>query len=148
MNESNQIAVKGTNGVMDGHANAKRFELWAKEVVDFKPYVYQGGLSITRMARESGLKRDVFYTNAVIRDSLLPELISRLESLGALKCRVAQPAHVLTVDRAQSRVSDARHKQIQEENEALKAEIEELRRELSKYQGMTDVLYSCGRLPW
>lgn len=140
--------MKGTNGVMDGLVNAQRFQAWAGEVHDFKPYVHQGVLSVARMARECGLKRDVFYTNTTIRDCLLPELIRTLEDSGILRSRVAQPAQVLILDGNRSPVSNARLKQTQEENAALKAENEELRLELRKFQGMADVLHSTGRLPW
>lgn len=59
-----------SNGVMDGIANTNRFLDWHTEIADFKPYVYQGTFSVSRVARECGLNRDVFYTNPEIRDNL------------------------------------------------------------------------------
>lgn len=139
---------KGTNGVMDGQANAEKFLAWQGEVDDYKPFVHQGTLSVARVARECGLKRDVFYTNPTIRDQLWPALLERLEGEGVLKVRAAQPAQVVVRDQRRSAASDARIKQIQEENEVLKAENRELRRQLEKFKGMAEVLHTTGRLPW
>lgn len=139
---------KGTNGVMDGHANVQKFRAWMATVEDFKPYVYQGALNVSKMAREAGLNRDVFFTNSVIRDELVPNLETDLEREGVLKARAAQPAQVVIRDRSRSPANDARVKQIQEENEALKAENRELRAQLERFKGMAEVLRTSGRLPW
>lgn len=139
---------KGTNGVMDGEANAHSFLDWQKEVKDFKPFVFQGQLSISRVARECGLNRDVFYTNPQIRDVLLPNLLHRLEKDKVLKQRVANPVEVVMREPRRSGIGEARIKQIQEENEALKAENSELRKQLGRFQGMDEVLHTTGRLPW
>ena len=138
----------GTNGILDGQANVAKFLAWQTEVEDYKPFVHQGNLSVSRVARECGLNRDVFYTNPVIRDSLWPELLTRLERDGVLKVRVAQPAQAVIRDHKRSAASDARVKQIQEENEALKAENRELRKQLEQFKGMAEVLHTSGRLPW
>ena len=73
----------GSNGVLDGKANAQCFLAWQKSVKDFKPFIYQGMLNVSRVARECGLNRDVFYTNPEIRDVLLPNLLHRLEDVAA-----------------------------------------------------------------
>lgn len=137
-----------SNGVQDGIANAERFLEWRRDVSDFKPYVHQGTLSISRIARESGLNRDVFYTNPTIRDELLPDLVAELERLGVLLQRVANPVDVMRREPRRSAAADARVKQIQEENESLKAENLELRRRLEKFDGMDEILRTTGRLPW
>lgn len=137
-----------SNGVTDGIANAKQFFDWQSEVTDFKPYVYQGTLSVSRVARECGLYRDVFYTNPEIRDNLWPALIRQLEHEGVLMPRVANPVEIIRRDPQRSAASDARVKQIQEENEALKAENIEFRKRLEKFQAMDEILRTTGRLPW
>lgn len=137
-----------SNGVQDGIANAQRFADWRNEVTDFKPYVHQGTLSVARMARECGLNRDVFYTNPEIRDKLLPALIRKLEHERVLMPRVANPVEVMRREPRRSAASDARGKQVQEENEALKAENMELRKRLEKYEGIDEILRTTGRLPW
>ena len=137
-----------SNGVMDGIANANRFLDWQTEVTDFKPYVYQGTLSVSRVARECGLNRDVFYTNPEIRDNLWPALIRQLENNGVLMLRVANPAELIRRNPRRSAGSEAQVKQIQEENEALKAENKEFRNRLEKFEGMDEILRTSGRLPW
>lgn len=139
---------KGTNGVMEGEANAQSFLAWQKAVNDFKPFIHQGVLSVSRVARESGLNRDVFYTNPQIRDVLWPNLLHRLEKDKVLKQRVANPVEVVKREPSRSGMGEARIKQIQEENEALKAENSELRKQLGRFQGMDEVLHTTGRLPW
>ncbi|MBB5503160.1 DUF6262 family protein [Paraburkholderia sp. MM5384-R2] len=140
---------KGTNGVMDGEANVKKFLAWQDEVEDYKPFIYQGTLNISRIASECGLKRDVFYTNPAIRDTLLPALQRQLESDGILKSRAVQPPEVIPRQPRRSAASDdARIKQIQEENAALKAENRELRAQLEQYTVMAEVLHTSGRVPW
>lgn len=142
------MTEKGTNGVMDGEANAQCFLDWQKSVKDFKPFIHQGMLSVQRVARESGLNRNVFYTNPEIRDVLLPNLLHRLETDGVLKQRVANPVEVVQRQPSRSGIGEARIKQIQEENEALKEEVSELRKQLGRFQGMDEVLHTTGRLPW
>ena len=115
-------AEKGSNGVLDGERNAQKFLDWIANVEDFKPYIHQGMLSVSRVAREVGLNRDVFYTNPEIRDTHWPALNKRLEDEGVLKARVAKPAEIVPRQRHGNPASDARIKQIQEENEAVKAE--------------------------
>jgi hypothetical protein len=138
----------GSNGILDGEANAQSFLAWQKEVKDFKPFVFQGQLSVSRVAREIGLNRDVFYTNPQIRDVLWPNLRHRLEKDGVLKQRVANPVEVVMREPKRSGIGDARIKQIQEENEALKAENSELRKQFGRLQGLNEVLHTTGRLPW
>ena len=142
------MSSTGSNGILDGIANTECFMEWQKNVVDFKPLVHQGVLSVSRVARESGLSRNVFYTNPEIRDVLWPNLLHRLEKDGVLKQRVANPVEVVMREPKRSGIGDARIKQIQEENEALKAEVSELRKQLERFQGMDEILHTTGRLPW
>jgi hypothetical protein len=142
------MSSAGSNGILDGRANAECFLAWQAEVKDFKPFIHQGVLSVSRVARESGLKRDVFYTNPEIRGVLWPNLLHRLEKDGVLKQRVASPVEVVMREPKRSGIGDARIKQIQEENEALKAEVSELRKRLERFQAMDDILHTTGRLPW
>lgn len=142
------MSSKGSNGILDGLANAQSFLTWQTEVEDFKPYVHQGTLNVSRVARESGLKREVFYTNPEIRDKLWPALLHRLEADGVLRQRIANPVEVIARVTKGSAAGDARIKQIQEENEALKAENRELRKQLERFNGIEEVLHTTGRLPW
>lgn len=139
---------KGSNGMKDGEENLRTFLAWMGGVDDFKPYIHQGVLSVSRVAREAGLNRDVFYTNPKIRDVHFPRLIARLEEQGVLKQRMANPVQVMPRQRERSHVAEARIKQIQEEHEAVKAENRELRAQLERYKGMDEILRTTGRLPW
>ncbi|WP_428508712.1 hypothetical protein [Roseateles sp.] len=141
-------AQKGSNGIKDGEANSEAFRRWESSVRDFKPYIQNGALKISVVARECALNRDVFYTNAEIRDVLWPALKRRLEKAGVLKARAVDPTVETKSISARSALSDMRVKQIQEENEAVKAENEELRRKLAKFKGVEEALQSTGRLPW
>ena len=129
-------------------ANAQAFLTWQAEVEDFKPFVHQGMLNVSRIARECGLKREVFYTNTDIREKHWPALLQKLEAEGVLRPRVANPVEVVVRQAKSSALSDARVKQIQEENEALKAENRELRKQLVRFDGIEEVLHTTGRLPW
>lgn len=137
-----------SNGVQDGIANVKRFIEWCSEVTDFKTYVFQGTLSVSRVAREAGLNRDVFYTNPELRDNLWPALLRQLEQQGVLMPRVANPVELIRREPRRSAASEGRVKQIQEENEALKAENKEFRKRLERFEGMDEILRTTGRLPW
>jgi hypothetical protein len=138
----------GSNGVLDGRANAAQFRAWQQEVEDFKPYISQGTLNISKVSRESGVDRNAFYSNPEIRDQLLPELLDVLESRGLLKARVAMPATVVVQERRSASTSDAVVKRLMEQNEAYKAEIAELRKELKKQNTVRNMLLETGRMPW
>lgn len=141
-------AQKGSNGIRDGQGNVEAFLNWVAQNDDFKPFIHQGILSISRVAKECGLNRDVFYTNPDIRDVHWPALNKRLEDEGVLKPRVANPVNEVPRQRHGTAVSEARIKQIQEEAEAVKAENRELRRQLEKLKGIDEILHSTGRVPW
>ncbi|TXH77658.1 DUF6262 family protein [Thauera aminoaromatica] len=142
------MSVRGSNGVQDGERNTQRFLTWLASVEDFKPYILQGVLSISRVARECGLNRDVFYTNPEIRDVHWPQLNKRLEHEGVLRSRVANPVEAPRRTTQRSAANEARIKQIQEENEAVKAENRELRKQLEKFKAIDEILHTTGRLPW
>lgn len=143
------MSEKGTNGKMEGRAYARAFRTWLRQVEDFRPFIRQGTLNITQVAAECGFPhREVCYTNPRIKKHLLPALLNRLERQGVLRPRVANPVEVVQRVPRPSASSDARVKQILEENGALKAENEELRKQLDRFNGIEEVLNSTGRLPW
>lgn len=141
-------AKKGSNGIRDGEESVRIFLAWASGIDDFKPYIHQGLLSVSRVAREAGLNRDVFYTNPDIRDIHWPRLIASLEEEGVLKQRVTNPVEALPRSPQRSPLAEARMKQIQEEHEAVKAENRELRVQLERFKGIDEILRTTGRLPW
>lgn len=139
---------RGSNGILDGQRNVEVFLTWVASTNDFKPFIYQGLLSVSRVANECGLNRDVFYTNPDIRDIHWPACIRKLEDEGTLKFRVAKPVDRLPLQLRRDVASDTRTKQIQEEHEAVKAENRELRRQLEKLKSIDEILHSTGRIPW
>lgn len=141
-------AQRGSNGILDGQQNVQTFLKWIAEVQDFKPYVYQGLLSVSKVAKDCGLNRDVFYSNPEIREVHWPALNRRLEEEGVLKSRVANPVESIVRGSQRTSLNDPRIKQIQEEHEAVKAENRELRKQLEKFKSIEDVLRTTGRLPW
>lgn len=142
-------AQKGSNGIRDGEVNLRIFLAWIESVIDFKPYIHQGALSISRIARETGLNRDVFYTNPEIRDVHFPKLVARLDEQGVFKQRIANRRQDISPQRGDGNLVDnMRIKQLQEEYEAVKAENLELRAQLERYKNMDEILTITGRLPW
>jgi hypothetical protein len=133
---------------MEGEAHVEQFLKWVAGVVDFKPFIYQGTLNKSRVAKEVGILRDVLYTNTEIREQHWPNLLHRLETEGVLRQRVSNPVEVIPRQKGGSAISDARIKQIQEQNEALKEENRTLRKQLERFGGMEEVLRTTGRLPW
>jgi hypothetical protein len=142
------MSSAGSNGILDGKANADRFEAWQREVQDFKPFIHQGTLSISRIASECGLNRNVFYTNPEIKDRLLPQLSAALEASGLLKQRTAMPSTVVVQGSSGGAASSAMVKKMMEQNEGYKAEIARLHKELEKHDAVKTMLAETGRLPW
>lgn len=142
------MSSAGSNGILDGKANADRFEVWQREVQDFKPFIHQGTLSISRIASECGLNRNVFYTNPEIKDRLLPQLSAALEASGLLKQRTAMPSTVVVQGSSGGAASSAMVKKMMEQNEGYKAEIARLHNELEKHDAVKTMLAETGRLPW
>lgn len=139
--------MKGTNGIQDGQRNVEVFLNWTASVTDWKSFVSQGLLSVSRLAKECKLNRNVFYTNPDIRDIHLPTLILRLENEGVLRSRLTK-ANKFNPTKLGGAFSDARIKRIQEDADAVKAENSELRRQLERFKGIDDILQSTGRVPW
>jgi len=139
----------GSNGILDGRANVEKFLQWRQEVEDFKPYIRQGALSISRVAAESGLNRNVFYTNPEIRDQLIPELEAMLLARGLLSAHSTVPPTVIIQSSAPAtKAAGSQLKRLTEQNEAYRAEIAELRRQLQRQEATQSLLGESGRLPW
>lgn len=147
-------AQKGSNGVEDGRKNVRDFLAWRNRTDDFKPYIWQGLLNQSRIAREAGFGRGVFDTNKEIRDVHYPALIAELEAQGVLQARVANPSDRPMESNGNPRRSTlelARIKQIQEEAEAVRAENRELRAQLAKLERLKvldDIISTTGRMPY
>ncbi|ARV18539.1 hypothetical protein AEP_01595 [Curvibacter sp. AEP1-3] len=141
-------AKTGSNGIAIGQENVQKYLNWHSQVEDFNPYVRHGTLNVARIAREAGLKRDVFYTNPKIRNVLWPSLVRRLVQEGVLQEKGKNPAEVIFSNSKRSGMDEALIKQMQGEIEALNTKVLELRKRLERYQALDMVLHTTGRLPW
>lgn len=141
-------AQKGSNGIEDGKRNVRLFLAWKAGVDDFKPYIHQGELNKSRIARELGFGRNAFRDNDDLRDIHWPQLLHELEDKGILKQRAANPVEDIPRQRGRNVVAEARMKQLQEENAALKAERDELKKAAVRNGFLNEILETTGRLPW
>lgn len=146
---------KGSNGQMEGRANVRALLACLREIDDFRRYIDDGALNKSKLAKEAGLDRGVMYSNTRIKHWVLPALTKRLERQDILRPRAANPVEVMQRAARSSEISAARVKQIQEQNESLTAErdalrkqVEELKKKLTRLGGLEEQLYSSGRLPW
>lgn len=146
---------KGSNGQMEGRANVRALLACLREIDDFRRYIDDGALNKSKLAKEAGLDRGVMYSNTRIKNWVLPALTKRLERQDILRPRAANPVEVMQRAARSSEISAARVKQIQEQNESLTAErdalrkqVEELKKKLTRLGGLEEQLYSSGRLPW
>jgi multidrug resistance efflux pump len=146
---------KGSNGQIEGRANVRTLLACLREIDDFRRYIDDGALNKSKLAKEAGLDRGVMYSNTRIKDWVLPALTRRLERRDILRPRAANPVEVMQRAARSSEISAARVKQIQEQNESLMAErdalrkqVEELKKKLTRLGRLEAQLYSSGRLPW
>ena len=146
---------KGTNGQKEGRANVRALLACLGEIDDFRRYIDDGALNKSKLAKEAGLDRGVMYSNTRIKRWVLPALTKRLERQGILHPRAANPVDIVQRAARSSDVSAARVKQIQEQNEsvtaerdALRRQVEELKKQVARLGGIEEVLYTSGRLPW
>lgn len=148
-------SAKGSNGQMEGRANMRALLACLREIDDFRRYIDDGALNKSKLAKEAGLDRGVMYSNTRIKRWVLPALTRRLERQGILLPRAANPVEIMRRAPRSSEVSAARVKQIQEQNEsvtaerdALRKQVEELKKQVARLGGIEEELYSSGRLPW
>lgn len=146
---------KGSNGQMEGRANVRALLACLREIDDFRRYIDDGALNKSKLAKEAGLDRGVMYSNTRIKRWVLPALTRRLERQEILRPRAANPVDVMQRVSRGSEIPAARVKQIQEQNESLAAEcdalrkqVDELKKKLARLSGLEEQLYSTGRLPW
>ena len=146
---------KGSNGQLDGRANVRALLACLRDVHDFRRYIDDGALNKSKLAKEAGLDRGVMYSNTRIKRWVLPALTKRLERQGILHPRAANPVEIMQRAARGSEMSAARVKQIQEQNEsvtaerdALRKQVEELKKQVTRLGGIEADLYTTGRLPW
>jgi ribosomal protein S24E len=143
------------NGQQLSNANFERFTSWlaSKTDDDFRQLVNQrdGVLSRKEIALECGFSGSALNQNPRIKDALLKKEME-LRASGILPSRINSGEDVspLTVPVSASRgqlIEVERLRRLEVENASLKAENQELKRQLDKFAVISEVLSTTGRLP-
>lgn len=133
--------------------NVRIFTAWAASKSDdeFRTLASRGVLSRTEIAKECGFAKSALGQNPRIKASLLqleanlrlrqilPQEAAKEEVPGVLPLR--ESGHRRTV------VDAERLQRLEQENAALRAEVCELKHQLSGYRVLQDALALTGRLP-
>lgn len=142
------------SGQQIAEENLQRFKTWmaSKTDDDYRQMVSRGVLSRTEIAAECGFAKSALTQNPRIRDALKSlELQLRgrevLPPLAPLAQDEETPAVVKKVDSARTMLNAERLSRLEQENASLKAENAELKRLLSRYAVLQEVLSETGRLP-
>lgn len=142
------------SGQQVAEENVRKFTAWvaSKTDDDFRSMVLRGVLSRTDIAAECGFAKSVLSQNPRIRDSL-KDLEAGLRERGVLPKPAAEPAGGPVEPRTRQAegvgsLRDAeRLKRLEQENASLRAELAEVKRALSRYAVLQEVLAETGRLP-
>lgn len=133
--------------------NLAIFKAWAssKSDADFRDMVSRGGLSRTEICKECGFARSVLAQNELVA-AALGELEASLRERGVLPTRASSTSEesgvsVVVKKEAASAQLVERLSRLEQENASLRAETRELRRQLSKFAVLQEVLEATGRLP-
>lgn len=141
-------------------ANVQRFNDWIAErdaANDWSDYVRQGKLNRSEIAAECGFALSVIRQNPAVKTAL-EVLEARLLASGVLLSAKAAPGPAVeagtdatsqSIDKrimAAKGKAEARVKQLEEQNAALKAEVRDLRDQLKTYRHLDEHLCTTGRL--
>ncbi|MCK9985362.1 MAG: hypothetical protein AzoDbin1_01834 [Azoarcus sp.] len=149
----------GLSGQQLGRSNVQKFEGWVAErdaAGDWHDYVRRGKLNRSEIAAECGFARSVFGSNPDLKvalDTLDRRLCDQgLIADGNIVVGASGDAAEASMQAADRRVmaarakAEARVKALEEQNAALKAEIRDLRDQLSRFKHLDDHLGRTGRL--
>lgn len=143
------------NGQQIAEENHAAFLAWVacKSDVDFKEYVHRGKLKRTEIAAECGFGKSALTQNPAIR-SALESLEGELRAAGVLPPMMASlPPGQRTeppmrdADAKQRRQDGQRLNSLEQENAALRAELQAAKQMLDRYTLMTEFLEETGRMP-
>jgi hypothetical protein len=143
------------NGQQIAEENHTAFLAWVacKSDVDFKEYVHRGKLKRTEIAAECGFGKSALTQNPAIR-SALESLEGELRAAGVLPPMMASlPPGQRTglpmrdADAKQRRQDGQRLNSLEQENAALRAELQAAKQMLDRYTLMTEFLEETGRMP-
>jgi hypothetical protein len=134
--------------------NVAKFMAWAASKTDdeFRSLAARGALSRSDIAAECGFARSALAQNPRIRAALL-DLESKLRERGVLPKAAAESSEGCAeaptpFALGSSAFRDAeRLRRLEQENAALRAELAEVKKALSRYAVIQEVLAETGRLP-
>jgi hypothetical protein len=134
--------------------NLQKFLTWSasKTDADFRSLAMRGVLSRTDIAAECGFAKSALAQNPRIKTAL-KELEDRLRERDVLPKAVTeasgepQEPRMRAETGAGSRRDAERLKRLEQENAALRAELAEVKRALSRYAVLQEALAETGRLP-
>lgn len=130
--------------------NFAAFQRWAasKTDDDYRQMVHRGSLNRKEIATECGFGKSALQQNPAIREALRA-LEDDLRARGVLPALApdAQRAPQQRSDAVRAARTEGRLKTVEQENAALRAEVQTLRAALQRYAVLEDVLAETGRLP-
>ena len=143
------------NGQQIAEQNHAAFLAWAtsKSDGDFREYVHRGKLKRSELATECGFGKSALVQNPAIR-SALESLEAELRVAGVLPPLVAslpsgqkvEPA-LRDTDAKQRRQDGQRLNSLEQENAALRAELQAAKQMLDRHTLMSEFLEETGRMP-
>ena len=143
------------NGQQIAEENHAAFLAWVacKSDVDFKEYVHRGKLKRSEIAAECGFGKSALTQNPAIR-SALESLEDELRAAGVLPPMMASlpPGQrseppMRDTEAKQRRQDGQRLNSLEQENAALRAELQAAKQMLDRHTLMTEFLEETGRMP-
>jgi hypothetical protein len=129
--------------------NVNLFQSWrdAKTDADYRGLAYRGSLSRKDIAKECGFAKSVLDQNPRVK-ALLAELEANLRARGILPPELPRSDVLMPAAQPQTNPRQAeRLRRLEQENAALRTEVQDLRRRLERFTVMQEALFATGRLP-
>ena len=136
-----------------GALSLQKFENWIKDrdaANDWADYIRGGKLNRTEVAAECGFGTPAFRQNPSIKQAL-QVLEARLSETFVIQ-PVEAPTDQATTQAAELRIlsskatAEKRTKAVEEQNAALKAEVNDLKQKLKQYKFLDEHLAATGRM--
>ena len=159
-NLEQNFSTSSLSGKQMAAVNLQRFNEWIVEreaAADWSDYIRNGKLNRSEIATECGFALSVVRQNPAVK-AALETLESRLQLAGILQHTKAdfkvdrENTDIATTQAAEMRilaaksVAERRVKSVEEQNAALKAEVNDLKQQLKQYKFLGDHLAATGRI--
>lgn len=136
------------SGAQIAKANARKSDAWVNErhaAGDWQSYIRGDKLNRTEIALECGFAKSVLQQNPSVKQALAV-VEHDLQARGILKSRSGDTAGDTRAHNTATR-DKQRLNQLEQQNHALKAEIDALKEQLKRYGLMDEFLLESGILP-